>query len=154
MAILDNPVLASVAALDPVVRVRGGVDIERNPRLAGVFGPALVELEGAMFITDNASLTHLDFPALEHVISDLQVSHNTALQTIRMPALTEAADELFILSNPQLRTVAFDSLEHAGVFLVDDNPRLPACQVVALFAQVRGFAHGQSGNDDTAPCAP
>ena len=107
-----------------------------------------------MFIIDNTSLTHLDFPRLEHVISDLEVADNAALQTIQMPALTEAADELFIFSNPQLRTLAFDSLEHADVFLVDNNPRLPACQVIPLFARVRGFAHGQSGNDDTAPCTP
>jgi hypothetical protein len=154
MAILDNPVLASVASLNPVVRVRGGVDIERNPRLAGVFGPALVELEGGMFISANASLTHLDFPALEHLISNLNIVGNPALQTIQMPALTDADDFLFIQSNPQLRTLAFDALEHADMFFVGANPRLPACQVLALFARVRGRFHSQSGNDDTAPCTP
>jgi len=35
-----------------------------------------------------------------------------------------------------------------GVF---DNPRLPACEVEALFAGLLGDHH-QSGNDETAVC--
>ena len=130
----------------------GGVDIERNPVLTRAFGPALVQLDGPMFIDDNDSLAHLDFPLLEHVISDLDVTGNAALKTIEMPALTEAADELFIQSNPQLGYIAFDALEHADLFFVQNNPHLPTCEVLPLFAQVRGFGHSQSGNDDTATC--
>jgi hypothetical protein len=154
MVITDNPVLTTVSSLHNVVRVHGFVDIERNAALTDVFSDALIEVEGQMVIADNNSLAHLDYPKLEHVLSVLEVLRNGALQTLEMPALTEVAQELFIQSNPQLRTIAFDALEHADVFVVNGNPRLPACQVLALFERVRGFAHSQSGNDNTAPCMP
>jgi hypothetical protein len=68
--------------------------------------------------------------------------------------LTEAADELFIFNNPELQDIAFDALGHSDFFFVDNNPRLPACQVLAIFPHVTGFGKGQSGNDDTALCGP
>jgi hypothetical protein len=88
------------------------------------------------------------------VVSDFLVERNAVLQTIEAPALTEAADELFIDNNPLLRHIALDALSHADVFLVDNNPKLPACEVLAIFTHVTGFGKGQSGNDNTATCGP
>jgi len=152
MVITDNPELVSVPALATVTRVRAVVDVENNARLVSLFGPPLRRIEGPVFLVNNDSLTSLSYPNLEHVVSDLIVSGNALLQTIEMPALTEAADELFIDTNPQLHHIALDALTHADVFFVNDNPRLPACEVLAVFAHVTGFAHGQSGNDDHASC--
>ncbi|HZJ67445.1 MAG TPA: hypothetical protein VFD36_28250 [Kofleriaceae bacterium] len=152
MVITNNPELVSVPALASVTRVRDLVDVENNPRLVGLFGPPLRRIEGPVFLVNNDSLTSLSYPNLEHVVSDLIVSGNALLETIEMPALTEAADELFIDTNPRLHHIALDALTHADVFLVNDNPRLPACEVLAVFAHVTGFAHGQSGNDDHASC--
>jgi hypothetical protein len=53
--------------------------------------------------------------------------------------------------HPQLHHLAFDALTHATTFVVNSNPRLPTCEVLALFARVQG-EHGQSGNDDDATC--
>jgi len=38
------------------------------------------------------------------------------------------------------------------MFTVRDNPHLPACAVLALFAHVDG-EHNQTGNDNDATCA-
>lgn len=153
MLITDNPVLSDVPSLASLISVRGEVDVERNPALTSLFGPSLTLVDGPVFIVDNASLTGLSLPHLQHVVSDLIVQKNAVLQTLELPALTEAADELFITANPQLHHIAFDALTHADAFSVADNPRLPACEVLAVFAHVTsGFGQGQSGNDDAAIC--
>ncbi|HEX3763167.1 MAG TPA: hypothetical protein VHW23_30950 [Kofleriaceae bacterium] len=153
MVITDNPVLSDAASLASLISVHGEVDIERNAELSRLFGPSLTLVDGPVFVVDNARLTGLSLPHLQHVVSDLIVEQNAALQTLELPALTEAADELFIDSNPQLHHIALDALTHADAFGVFDNPRLPACEVLAVFAHVTsGFGQGQSGNDDAASC--
>jgi hypothetical protein len=152
IVITDNPVLGSAPSLASLTAVRGFVDVERNPALTGLFGPSLALVDGSMLVTDNASLAELQLPELRHVESELFVQRNAALRFLEMPALTEVADELFISSNPQLRHIGFDALAHAEFFGVDDNPRLPACQVLAVFAHVTSRVASQSGNDDTATC--
>jgi hypothetical protein len=77
---------------------------------------------------------------------------NDALQTIEVPAVTDVAAELDISSNPQLHHIAFDALAHAINLQVHDNPHLPACEVLAVFAHVDALGKGQSGNDNTATC--
>jgi hypothetical protein len=51
------------------------------------------------------------------------------------------------------RSTSFDALAHATTFVVNDNRRLPTCEVLALFARVQG-EHGQSGNDDDTTWVP
>jgi hypothetical protein len=152
VVITDNPMLESAPLLASLVSVRGVVDIERNPLLGSVFGPSLTLVEGPMFIDENDSLTSLQFPHLVHLVSDLEVFSNGSLQTLEMPMLTEVRDELFIISNPQLHHIAFDALGRSDFFLVEGNPRLPTCEVLAVFAHVPGPGKSQSGNDDVASC--
>jgi hypothetical protein len=71
----------------------------------------------------------LDLPALSEVTTRIDVRGNAALQHILLPVLRQA---------------------DMGVF---DNPRLPACEVEALFAALLGH-HEQSGNDNTPTCGP
>jgi len=154
IVITDNPALASAPSLAGVTRVRGAVDVERNPRLTSLFGPALFRVEGPMRIDENARLTSLVYPRLEHIEADLEVFENDSLQTLEMPALTEVAAELFIISNAQLHHLALDSLARSDLFLVQNNRRLPSCEVRAVFSHVPGPGKVQSGNDDTATCTP
>lgn len=154
MLISDNPALADAPSLAGVTDVFGGVDVERNDALTALFGASLRRIEGSLAIRDNASLGALRCPLLEHVVSVLAVMDNAGLQSLELPALTEVANGLTVVRNPQLRHIAFDALTHANSFGVSDNPRLPACEVVAIFAHVTGFGKGQSGNDNTATCGP
>jgi hypothetical protein len=81
------------------------------------------------------------------------VSSNASLQTIELPVLPEVADALAIDGNPQLHHIDLGSLAHSERFRVDNNPRLPTCEVLAVFSHTTG-SQEQSGNDDTASCSP
>ena len=153
VVITDNPLLISAPTLAPVSRVHGAVDVERNPLLAGLFGPELVRIEGAVRVHDNAGLAALQYPVLALVGSPLEVSSNAALQTLELPALPDVAGALSIDGNPLLHHLDLASLTHSDDFHVDDNPQLPACEVLAVFGHTSG-AREQSGNDDTATCDP
>ena len=153
VVITDNPMLASAPAFAFLTRIEGGVDVERNPRLTQLFGAGLARIAGPVRIHDDASLTALEFPELATVGSLLEVSSNAALQTLALPALPEVAGALTIADNPLLHHVDFTALTHSDDFRVDDNPRLPTCEVLAVFGHTSG-AHEQSGNDDDASCNP
>jgi hypothetical protein len=148
--VADNPVLTSAPALALLNHVHGDVLIQSNPLLAAPFGPALVQVDGGLDISSTAS-TELSLPNFAQVGSFVRVFGN-GFGTVSMPALATVPGELLISSNDQLRSLAFGALTHAGTFTVRDNPHLPACQVVALFAHVDG-EHNQTGNDDAATCA-
>lgn len=154
MLISDNPVLAEAPSLAGVTVVHGEVDVERNDALTALFDASLRRIEGPLVVEDNASLGALRYPLLDDVVSDFLVERNASLQSIEVPALTEVTDFLIIVNNPQLRHIAFDALTHTNGFLVSSNPRLPACEVLAIFAHVTGLSKGQSGNDNTATCGP
>jgi hypothetical protein len=153
MAIRDNPALVSVPPLAGLRRIRGGADIARNPALISLFGPGLIQLDGSLIIERNDALTSLRLPALERLVSNLIVSANAHLETIELPRLIEAKDELFILSNPALRHLELDALQHSDLFLVQNNPHLPACEVLAIFAHTSG-GQIQTGNDTETSCDP
>jgi hypothetical protein len=57
-----------------------------------------------------------------------------------------------ILGNIELRHVRFPVLRVAD-FWVINNPRLPACEVMAMFA-LMGGEHEQRLNDETTVCGP
>jgi hypothetical protein len=152
VVIVDNPVLASAPSLAAVTAVRRNLSIEHNPMLDGVFGTSLTRIDGQAVIDHDASLTAIQLPHLLRVGTTLDVFANDALQTIEIPAVTDVAAELDIDSNPQLHHIAFDALAHAINVQVHDNPHLPACEVLAVFAHVDALGKGQSGNDDTATC--
>jgi hypothetical protein len=150
--ITDNPLLAGFPDLVHVSHVHGAIDLEHNPRLVNPFG-ALTQVEGRMVIVDNASITDLAFPDLVQLTSTLEVASNAALQSLALPALPETGDRLLITSNPALHHIDFASLVHSDDFEVVDNPHLPTCEVLAVFAHTTG-AQQQSGNDDIASCVP
>lgn len=147
----DNPMLATAPTLAFLTRVHGAVDVERNPQLGALFGPDLLRLEGPVRVHDNAALADLAFPKLQLVGDTLEISSNAALQTLVLPALPEVAGALTISGNAQLHHLDLASLGQAEDFHVDDNPRLPTCEVLVIFDHTSG-AHEQSGNDDTAIC--
>jgi hypothetical protein len=154
MLISDNPALADAPSLAGVTDVLGGVRVENNAALTALFDGSLQRIEGSLVVRNNAGLRAMRYPLLDHVDSTLLVQDNAALQSLEAPALPEVVDGLSIFRNPQLRHIAFDALTRANSFGVGDNPRLPACEVLAIFAHVTGFGKGQSGNDNTATCGP
>jgi hypothetical protein len=152
VTLTDNPLLASGPDLARVIHVHGAIDLEHNPRLANPFGP-LTRVDGPITVVDNASITDLAFPDLIEVTSTLEIASNASLQTLVLPALPEVTDRLSITSNPVLHHIDFASLGHSADFEVVDNPHLPTCEVLAVFAHTAG-AQQQSGNDDAAGCLP
>jgi cysteine-rich repeat protein len=153
VVVTDNPLLTSAPALEPVAWVHGAASVERNPLLAGLFGPNLMQVDGPVRVVDNASLADLQLPQLERVGSSLEVSSNAALQTLALPALPEVAGALTVDGNPQLHHIDLTALAHSGDSRVDNNPHLPTCEVLAVFGHTTGLQE-QSGNDDTASCSP
>ena len=153
VVITDNPLLTSAPALAQVSRVHGAANVERNPLLAGLFGPKLVQVEGPVRVVDNASLADLQLPELEGVGSSLEISSNAALQTLALPALPEVTGALTVDGNPQLHHIDLTSLADSGDFQVDNNPQLPTCEILAVFGHTTGLQE-QSGNDDAASCSP
>ena len=147
--VADNPVLTSAPALALLNHVHGDLVIQSNPLLASPFGAALVQVDGGLDISSTAS-TELSLPNFAQVGTFVRLFGN-GFGTVSLPALT-TVPELTISSHDQLRSIAFGALTHAGTFTVRDNPHLPACQVLALFARVDG-EHNQSGNDNDATCA-
>jgi hypothetical protein len=152
VVITGNPVLTAVPSLAAVVRVRGIVELQNNALVGQLFGAALTWVDGPLLVADNNNLRGLRLPNLEHV-GELAVGTSPVLETLEMPSLVDSPEELFISQNPRLRHIVFDSLSRAGLFLVNGNPRLPSCEVRAVFAHVTGV-RSQSGNDDTATCGP
>jgi hypothetical protein len=151
LIVTGNPVLASAPALGALTRVRGEASFAFNPLLPSLFGPPLVRIDGALSLTENASITELSLPNLAEVGTSISLFSNASLTRVSLPVVADVSHDLFISSNQQLRHIAFDALTHAALFIVNDNPRLPTCEVLALFERVEG-EHGQSGNDDDAPC--
>jgi hypothetical protein len=152
IVISGNPVLASATSLEAVAHVGGSVDVESNPLLGSLFGPALTWIAGDLVVDRNDGLAGLRLPGLQHVLA-LDVSVNQTLGVLELPALLDAHDQLFVFSNPQLRHLALDALQHSDLCSVAGNAMLPACEVLAVFAHVTGF-HSQSGNDNAATCVP
>ena len=152
LVVTGNPVLTSAPALATVAHVHGDVALQGNPLLPNPFGAALAQIDGRLTITDHAAMTDLSLPDLAQVGGPIFVSGNASLTTVSLPALADVNHELTISSNPKLASLAFDALTHASIFTVRDNPKLPTCAVLALFAHVDGEQF-QSGNDDAATCA-
>lgn len=151
VVITDNPVLTSAPALVLLAKVHGDLVIASNPLLPNPLGAPLVQVDGQLQIASTTS-TELSLPNLTQVGTSINLFGNAFMTTVSMPALTTVSSELNILSNDKLTSLAFGALTHTGVFTVRDNPHLPACQVLALFAHVDG-SHNQSGNDNDATCA-
>jgi hypothetical protein len=151
VVITDNPVLTSAPALGSVTRVHGDLVLQSNPLLPNPLGAPLAQIDGGLTIGDITS-TELSLPNLAQVGTFVAVGGNASLTTISLPALATVSHELTIAGNSKLVSLAFDALTHAGTFTVRDNPHLPTCAVLALFARVDG-EHNQTGNDDDATCA-
>jgi hypothetical protein len=149
--VTGNPVLTSAPALATLAKVHGDLALQSNPLLPNPLGPALVQVDGGLEIASTTS-TELSLPNFAQVGTFVSVFGNASLTTVSMPALTTVPHELTISSNAQLAGLALGALTHAGTFSVTDNPHLPTCAVLALFARVDG-EHSQSGNDDAATCA-
>ena len=153
LVLIDNPRLFFAPALASAARFDGGIDIERNPLLVTPFGAGPSRIAGPVRIRDNENLAAVELSQLTGVLSSLDVSSNPALQTLVLPALPEVAGPFTIADNAQLHHIDLTALTHSDDFHVDNNPRLPTCEVLAVFGHTSG-AHEQSGNDDNASCGP
>jgi hypothetical protein len=150
VTIEDNAALEAVPSLEALRRIRGNVRIVSNPALKAAFGHALERVDGDLTFDGNDSLDDLGLVRIAHARS-LSVAHCGSLTELDLPALSDAIS-IEVRGNATLGHLQLPVLRSAdlGVF---DNPRLPACEVTALFAAVLGDHH-QSGNDEVAVCTP
>jgi len=148
LIVVDNPALRTAASLAGLARIHGDVHIASNPALTGVFGAALSTIDGDLTLDHDASLGALGLPRLTRVRS-LAVTDCPRVTGLDLSALATASS-LELRGNATLGHLQLPRLRQAdlGVF---DNPRLPACEVIAVFAGLLG-EHHQSGNDDLAEC--
>jgi hypothetical protein len=129
-----------------------------------------------LLVTNDVELTQLDVPALSHVaylgvqsldalttvefqsiesVGVFVINMNATLGTIRFPALRIiTSDGFIILRNPELSKLDLPLLRTLmGDIAVQDNPKLPSCQIDALVAQLDSqIPVGAHGNDDSATC--
>lgn len=148
---IQNNAILEVAPFDRLRRA-SYITIDSNPALK-VFSQSLEEVFGALLIERNDSLTDLGLTHLSHA-GGLGISQCNSLTEIDLPAL--AVVNIFhvsILANAQLQHLRFPLLRSAD-FWIFSNPRLPACEVTAMFAVIGGLDHEQRFNDDTAVCTP
>lgn len=150
VTIADNPVLQTVPVLDPVIWIRGDVTIARNPALTAGAGGSLARVDGALVLDGNGGLVTPGLAHLAHAGS-IELARCPSVTALDLPALSDVTS-IDVRNNAGLLHLRLPALRQAdlGVF---DNPHLPACEVDALFAAMRGDHH-QSGNDDTAVCGP
>jgi hypothetical protein len=151
VTITDNPVLQTAPGLDPVIRIRGDVNIARNPALTGAFSDSLVLVTGDLIFDGNDSLAAPGLAHLMHAAS-LEVARCPAILELDLLALSDVTSGIDVRNNAGLLHLRLPALHQAdmGVF---DNPHLPECEVEALFAAMLGDHH-ESGNDGTAVCGP
>jgi len=148
VTVVDNAALRTAASLAGLARIHGDVHIASNPVLTGVFGASLSSIDGDLALDHNASLGPLGLTRLTRAHS-LAVTDCPLVTALDLSALA-AVSSMEIHRNATLGHLQLPRLREVdlGVF---DNPRLPACEVVALFAGLLGD-HQQSGNDEIAEC--
>jgi len=152
VVISDNPLLGVTQLLAGVRWIQGGLTISNNAHVLSTMTDALTEVDGLIVVQDNPVLVDLALGALKTVTNSTLVRRNALLATVELPALTDASNGIEVMQNASLRHLAIPQLTFAD-FRVEDNPRLPTCEVDLMFSRMGG-RHVQSGNDDVTVCAP
>ncbi|HEY0985686.1 MAG TPA: hypothetical protein VGD80_01490, partial [Kofleriaceae bacterium] len=131
VVISDNATLRDARSLEAVHRIRGNVTIASNPALKGAFTDALERIDGDLALSANDSLDVSGLTKLQHVRS-LALNNNASVAVLDLAALSEVTTRIDVRGNAALQHILLPVLRQAdmGVF---DNPRLPACEVEALF---------------------
>jgi len=148
LELVGNTALLSLSPLSFVGDL-AWLSITRNPALIDASALSEVRRAEHIIVLQNQALEHLPLLHLEQV-HRLDVFENPAIQTIEMPALVTAEFQIEVRGNPQLRHVDLRSLIRAALVFFS-NPRLPTCELLALFAHVEGPVQ-QGDNDDDATC--
>lgn len=159
---LDQVGLTSMAGLDGLTAVAGGVRFWQLPELTDVRGLAQLKSVGSILFYNEPKLTSVDLPSLS-IASSVYVSQ-TGATAVRFPSLTNvtkgtsSSGDLAIQSNAALTSLDFQRLRGvANGFTLSDNPRLSSCVVEALRKQVVaadgiGGTVRILGNLAVAPC--
>jgi hypothetical protein len=124
----DNNSLRDVSTLGQLASIRGVLEFIRSP-----------------------AITELRLGDLGH-LGGLTVQNNPALLDVVLPSLARAG-VISIARNDQLHQLSLPALTSVDTIEVFRNAKLPACAVIALFAQIPDSAAQQSGNDEDATCA-
>jgi hypothetical protein len=165
IAIEDNPALIE-AVVTTDLSIRGDVMVRNNGPLqliiagSGVFGLP-TEIAGSLTLSGPVE----EFRSTQPLVigGDCTIDGTRLIALDRATSLFRVGGTLRLIDNARLATiftlglgggleVGFDALEQAGLFFVVSNPRLPACEVLSLFARVLSFVEHQTGNDDVATC--
>jgi hypothetical protein len=171
--ILDNDMLPDLSMLQQTDSIGGSLVVRGNASLRHPWLSALEHVGGSVVILDNPALEVLGMDRLQtirgsfsvsgtamtawsglralRVVEDnMAVTGNPGLSSVGLSALVRVGGNLHIGENPVLGSLDLDALERADLRIVD-NPTLPVCVILPLFARVQG-THEQHGNDGTASC--
>ena len=121
--------LHSLAGLERLERVAGGIDVSGNAELSGLFLPALVAVGGDLVIADNRQVVTVSLHHLIEVGGHVIVRGNRALVRLDLGALRRIGGRLEVSGQPELETVVLDHLESADELVLEDNPAWPAEEV-------------------------
>jgi len=126
----------------------------RLTSLAGL-GPFTFYSGGTLSIDSNMQLTTLADLAIANApaLSSLYITNNATLQDLTGLESVTAADRLTISMNNRLANLrGLSALEQLGNFDALNNPRLPACEIRALFMRANGQMLYELGNNNAAIC--
>jgi Leucine-rich repeat (LRR) protein len=148
--------LTSLEGLGPVVFEAGGsLGVFQNPLLKSLaaFGGQATKLD-VLTISDNAQLQDLaGLESLQNVGSSIQLTGNRVLTSMHGLENLTNVQSLDIEQNAQLTTLsALGSVTRLYSLAASGNPRLPTCEVRALFRRAGGQDLYVSGNNNAATC--
>jgi Leucine-rich repeat (LRR) protein len=153
---LSQTRLTNLAGLENLVLdLSGGMGIYENPLLRNLTGlsPEINEL-GMIQVSDNPDIVSLT--GLEALTSlfQLYVAVNDSLTSLAGLENLSSLDMFFIEENANLASLsALESLMSVdGEFAVVNNPRLPTCEIRALYAVTGGEPLTIMGNQGPTNC--
>jgi hypothetical protein len=91
--------------------------------------------------------------SVQSVTSWLQLNGNKVITSMRGLENLAYVQNLEMVENPQLTTLsALGSVMHLSSLTASRNPRLPTCEVRALYRRAGGQELSVDGNNNTATC--
>jgi len=151
---INNPI-TTLAGLRKLASINTlNLSSTRLTSLAGL-GPVVFELAGVLNLDSNVQLTTLAdlAKATARALRGVSITGNSVLQDLSGLESVAEIENFGIGMNQRLASLrGLENLMQLGNFDALNNPRLPACEVRALFARANGQMLYESGNNNAAIC--
>lgn len=136
IVIAANPALERIDGFRELNDIDGDLRIEANPSLGSIDAFTKLGEVDALVVRDNGVTKMSGLAALNEVDS-LTVSGNFQLLELRdLVGLETIWTELRVEDNPELLAIRLPALRSADGVVVQNNPKLPACDIESILGQI------------------